>query len=142
MATTSSPTQSTPADTGQIEIPTLRVVVWRDPVVESMPGAVPTASDHALVWWTPIIGPTGILIAHRFATYAAEGPSEWTANDVTATFGMGNSSSRLSHTLTRLQRFGIVSCHGSEIAVRLMLAPLTRRQQLSLPGYLADAFDD
>jgi len=142
MSATSSPIHPAPNTVAEVEIPTLSVVAWRDPVVESLPGSISTASDHALVWWTPIVGPTGILMAHRFATYAADGPSEWTVADVTATFGMGNSRGRLVHTLTRLERFGIVSCRGSEVAVRLMLAPLTRRQQMSLPGYLADAFDD
>ncbi len=119
----------------------LTVVAWRDPVVESQPGAIPTWSDDALVWWTPSVGPTGMLMAHRFAAHASEGPTTWAAADLAATFGMSGGISRLIHTLARLERFGIISCDRSTIAVRLMLAPLTRRQRAGLPGYLADAAD-
>jgi len=52
---------------------------------------------------------------------------------------MGHANSRLDHTLTRLERFGIITRRGAVIAVRLMLAPLTRRQREALPAYLADA---
>ena len=141
MATTSNPTEPA-TDHSDVEVSTLTVVAWQDPLVETMPGAMPTASDQALVWWTPSVGPTGILMAHRFAAYAVDGPSQWTVPDIAATFGMGNSRGRVMHPLARLERFGIVSCHGSEVAVRLMLAPLTRRQRVSLPGYLTDALDD
>lgn len=141
MATTFNPTDAA-TDHSDVEVSALTVVAWRDPLVETMPGAIPTASDQALVWWTPSVGPTGMLMAYRFATYAADGPSQWTVPDIAATFGMGNGRGRVMHSLARLERFGIVLCHGSEVAVRLMLAPLTRRQRLCLPGYLADAVDD
>lgn len=118
------------------------VVAWRDPVVELLPDAVPTCSDEALVWWTPSVGPTGMLMAHRFAAYAGEGPTMWTAAEVAATFGMSGGSSRLLRTLGRLERFGIIACQDGTIAVRLMLAPLTRRQRAQLPEYLAEALDN
>ena len=66
-------------------------------------------------------------------------PTTWTIEEVCATFGMGHANSRLDHTLTRLERFGIITRRGPVIAVRLMLAPLTRRQREALPAYLCDA---
>ncbi len=117
----------------------LTVIAWRDPVVENHPAAIPTCSDDALIWWTPSVGPTGMLMAHRFAAYASEGPTAWAVADLAATFGMRGGSGRLVHTLARLKRFGIISSHDTTVAVRLMLAPLTRRQRACLPGYLADA---
>jgi hypothetical protein len=116
----------------------LTVRAWHDPMVEAIPGAIPTASDEALIWWTPSVGPTGMLMAHRFATYAAEGLTVWTVADIAATFGMGTATRRVFHTLDRLERFGLVSVTGTSIAVRLTLAPLSARQRARLPQYLAD----
>ena len=121
--------------------PSIVVTAWPDDLVESLPGAVATASDEALVWWTPVLGPTAMLMAHRFATYAADGPSVWTAEELCATFGMGNARSRLNHTLARLERFGVVRRKGSVVAVRVTLAPLTMHQRRCLPAYLAEALD-
>lgn len=129
-------------DRDGIDESTFVVVAWRDPVVEGMPGAIPTASEEVLVWWTPGVGPTGMVMAHRFAAYAAGGPTCWTVADISATFGIGGNTNRLAHTLTRLERFGIVTCREGEIAVRLMLAPLAQRQRACLPGYLGAALGD
>jgi len=139
MAAIPTPAQAATIDGTTAAAPCLVVVAWHDPVVESAPDAIPTASDEALVWWTPLVGPTGMVMAHRFATYATTGPTTWTAEEVCATFGMGHANSRLDHTLTRLERFGIITRRGAVIAVRLMLAPLTRRQREALPAYLCDA---
>lgn len=139
MAAIPTPAQAATIDGTTAAAPCLVVVAWHDPVVESVPDAIPTASDEALVWWTPLVGPTGMVMAHRFATYATTGPTTWTAEEVCATFGMGHANSRLDHTLTRLERFGIITRRGAVIAVRLMLAPLTRRQREALPAYLCDA---
>jgi hypothetical protein len=115
------------------------VIEWRDPVVENLPGAFVTASDDALVFWTPVVGPTGMLMAHRFAAYAAQQPTNWTPEDLAATFGMGGSRARLEHTLCRLERFGIIRRDGGSIAVRVKLAPLTASQLQRLPDYLRHA---
>jgi hypothetical protein len=81
-----------------------------------------------------------MLMAHRFATYAADGPSVWPLVDLAQTFGLGQSLGRVTHTLDRLARFGIIARRGDTVAVRMMLAPLTARQRVRLPGYLADAY--
>lgn len=121
---------------------TFTVIAWRDPVVEEAPGAIPTWSDDALIWWTPLVGPTGMLIAHRFAAYVSQGPTTWTLPELSATFGMGGASrTRVEHALDRLVRFGIINRHGSCIAVRTMLAPLNRRQRATLPDYLRHGLD-
>ena len=141
MAPTSNPAQTATLDGTNTETPSFVVVAWHDPLIDGMTNTIPTASNDALVWWTPLVGPTGMVMAHRFATYAADGPSSWTIEEVCATFGMGHATSRLAHTLDRLERFGIIARRGSVIAVRLSLAPLTCRQRASLPAYLADALD-
>jgi hypothetical protein len=132
----------TTTDPAPAEADTFTVIEWRDPVVENAPGAIPTWSDDALIWWTPLVGPTGMLIAHRFAAYASQGPTSWTVAELSATFGMGRTSrTRVEHALDRLVRFGIINRHGSCLAVRTMLAPLNRRQRAALPDYLRHGLD-
>ena len=46
----------------------------------------------------------------------------------------------VTHTLERLARFGVMTRHGSTVAVRLVLPPLTARQRERLPRYLANAY--
>lgn len=117
------------------------VVAWRDPVIDELPGAMATASDDLWLWWLPTVGAIGCAVAHRFASYAAEGPSSWPLADIAGTFGIGVSMSRVGHTFDRLARFGIIRRHGATIAVRLWLPPLTARQRAQLPAYLAAAYD-
>lgn len=119
---------------------TIAVVAYPDPVVEAAVGSIRTASDDALIWWTPSVGPTAMLMAHRFATYAAEGPTSWSLADLARTFGAGNSGNRMVHTLDRLERFGIVVRRGDIVGIRLWLPPLTARQRTRLPDYLAYAY--
>lgn len=119
----------------------LTVVAWRDPLVENAPGAILTDSDDALVWYTPFVGSIGVVVAHRLARYAADGPSTWTIEDVARTFGLGASAARVLRTFDRLERFGIARRHDHTVAVRLWLAPLTYRQRCQLPTYLTEAYD-
>jgi hypothetical protein len=123
-----------------IDVPDLVVVAWRDAVVEQAPGSVATASEDALVWWTPSVGPTGMLLAHRLAFRAADGPVRLLVADLCAALGMGRAHGRLERTLGRLDRFGIVAWHGGTVAVRLALAPLTVRQRTALPPDLAASY--
>jgi hypothetical protein len=135
MTTTQATTSTTAAE--DLTPATIAVVSYPDPLVDEAPGAVPTASDEALIYWTPTLGPTAVLMAHRFATYAAEGPSTWSLVDLAQTFGAGKSSRRVLHALDRLERFGIIVRRGDVIGVRLWLPPLTARQRARLPEYLA-----
>ncbi|MEX2658535.1 MAG: hypothetical protein WD232_02470 [Acidimicrobiales bacterium] len=137
---TSTPSEPTTTTADELAPRTLAVVAYPDPVVESALGAIPTASDDALIWWTPSVGPTAMLMAHRFATYAtyaADGPSSWPLVDLAQTFGAGQSTSRMTHTLNRLERFGIIVRRGDIIGIRLWLPPLTAPQRARLPEYLA-----
>lgn len=122
---------------------TLTVAAWRDPTIEQMPGAMPTGSDDALVWYTPSVGTIGMAMAHRFARYAADGPSTWTVEDIARTFGITGQrcATRVARSLDRLDHFGIARRHSATLEVRLWLPPLTSRQRCQLPGYLAAAHD-
>jgi len=131
----------TPAEPAWSATDTITIIAWRDPLVENAPGAIITNSDDTLVWYTPFLGTIGVAMAHRFAHYAADGPSTWTIDDIARTFGLGASAARVQRSLERLERFGIARRHDHTIAVRLWLAPLTYRQRCQLPTYLADAYD-
>ena len=135
MHTTTNPASSRPREEWPSDI---AVVAWPDPVVDHAVGAIPTASDEALLWWASTLGPSALLIARHLAIYAAEGPSTWPLDELGRTFGI--SVGVVQHTLDRLVRFGVANRRGHEVAVRLMLPPLTRRQFERLPRYLAAAY--
>ena len=118
------------------------VAAWRDNVVESHPESHPTSSSQTLVWWTPILGPTATLMAHRFAGYVSRG-ADWhsTFGDLARTLGMGNSTGRVRASLDRLERFGIIEVAGGTVSVRIALPPLTRRHVEQLPSYLAELYE-
>ena len=98
MNTTSTPSDSTTIACEDRTPRMIAVVAYPDAIVEAAAGSIPTASDEALIWWTPSVGPTAMLMAHRFATYAAEGPTSWSLADLAQTFGAGKSGSRILHT--------------------------------------------
>ncbi len=140
MATQEKPTatRSIPPDLDA----TVTVTAWRDEVVEADPRSHPTSSSDTLVWWTPILGPSATLLAHRFAGYAARGgQQEFTLGDIARTLGMGQSTSRVRSTIDRLARFGVVNVFGQTVHVRLALPPLTERQAQQLPTYLAALYE-
>lgn len=118
----------------------ITVKAWRDEVVEAMPGAIATASDDCLLWLTSSVGSIAVLVAHRWAQYAAVGPTTWMVEDIGRTFGIGESYGRVNHTLERLERFGIIHRDGLTVSVRLWLPPLSPRQRERLPAYLAAVY--
>lgn len=117
----------------------LTLSTWRDFAVESAPRSIPTASDDALTYWTPSLGPAAMLMAYRLAQHVVAKPnSSMSAPDLARTFGL--SIGRLEHTLWRLKRLQVASYEDRRVEVRLMLPPLTRRQVKLLPDYLAAAY--
>ena len=142
-----SVTEQSPAPSNSRRIPaepdtTIAVLAWRDQLVESHPESHPTASIETLVWWTPILGPTATLIAHRFAGYAAQGnEASFSLADLSRTFGMGSSLTRVRAALLRLERFRVISVNDGTVFVRIALPPLTRRQLDQLPPYLLELYE-
>jgi hypothetical protein len=118
----------------------LTVIAWRDSCTEADPDAIPTASDDALVWFTPIVGTLCALLAHRLASHAVHGPTVWTVHEIARTFGLQDPS-RVRRAFDRLDRFHIARRQQTLIAVRLALPPLTFRQRAQLPAYLRTAYD-
>jgi hypothetical protein len=115
----------------------LTITAWRDETVDNMPDSIATASDDCLIWVVPFLGCIASVTAHRFASYAATGPTSWAIEDIARTFGIGQSVSRVVHTLKRLERYGIIRRYDRTIEVRLWLPKLNAHQVAQLPDYLA-----
>ena len=116
-------------------------MAWRDRVVESHPDSYPTSSTDTLMWWTPVLGPTAALMAHRFAGHVASaGQVQFDLGDLARTLGLGRSTSRVRTSIARLERFDIVSVEDATVFVRLSLPPLTRRHLGQLPPYLVELY--
>lgn len=117
----------------------ITVRAWRDRAVEDHPESHPTSSNDTLVWWTPILGPTATLLAHRFASYVSRRELvQFSVGDVSRTLGMGRSVGRVRATLERLERFHVAMVHDDAVFVRTSLPPLTHRQVAQLPPYLVE----
>lgn len=135
--TITAPQHTTGRDTDDRHLDTIVVRAWLDPATESMPGAIRTDSDDALVWYTPSVGTIGMAMAHRFARYATDAPTRWTVDEIAATFGLARSAGRVFRSLDRLERFDIARRQNDVVEVRLWLPPLSRRHVDQLPAYLA-----
>ena len=109
---------------------------WNDPLVVARFDA---DTDEALMFLTPVLGPTSTLVLHRLArALSSGGPLCWTLADLAATFGV--SLGQIDRTIDRLERFGYARRDGFTLAVRTTVPPLTRRHVERLPTYLAAAY--
>jgi hypothetical protein len=99
-----------------------------------------TDSDDFLFYWPARIGPTGTLVAYRFARYATVyGPVEWNLDELAATLSVPRS--RLTATLNRLDSFGVgtfVDC--THFHINLYLPHLSERRLRNFPPELAYAY--
>lgn len=96
-------------------------------------------TDDALVFLTPVLGPTSVLVLHRLSrALRAGGPLCWSMTDLAATFGVA--VGQLDRTVDRLERFGFARREGFRLVVRTRVPPLTDRQLDRLPDYLAAAY--
>ena len=89
--------------------PDLLFTTWNDPAVTT---GIAADSDDALVWLTPILGPTATLVLHRLARYLTSAPEcAFTPSELAATFGLANTdgtpSPGFTRALHRLQMFGM-----------------------------------
>ncbi len=122
-------------------IASVTVIPWRDQLVEVHPESTATASNETLVWWTPTLGPTATLMAHRFAGYMKlHQEAKFTMADLAAMFGMGESMTRIRVAFERLERFGVIRVDGQTVSVRMSLGPLSEKQIERLPACLADLY--
>lgn len=98
--------------------------------------------DHAYVeqCWTPIVGPTSVLLLRRATLLWREGMSaEVEIEDLARSLGLGKSSGRngsMQRTLERLCRFQFASFTGpAELEVFTEVPPLSPRHLERVPGW-------
>lgn len=109
---------------------------WNDPFTVARFDA---DADEALMFLTPVLGPTSTLVLHRLArALKSGGPLCWTLADLASTFGV--SIGQIDRTIDRLERFGYARRDGFTLAVRRTVPPLPRRHVERLPTYLAAAY--
>jgi hypothetical protein len=122
----------------------LAVAAWRDPVVEQI-GHAPR-SIYVETYWLPILGPSATWAMRRLTAWLDAEPFgyELSLAEFGRELGLGAGTGRnaiVIRTLSRLVAFGMATPFGDALAVRQMLAPLTRRQIQSLPAVLAARHD-
>ncbi len=122
----------------------LTVVPWPDAIVERF-GHAPR-SVYVETYWLPILGPSATWAMRRLIAWLDAEPDgyELPLAELGRALGLGSGSGRnaaVTRTLSRLITFGMATPLGDALAVRRMLAPLTRRQVRMLPDALAARHD-
>jgi len=100
---------------------------------DTTPGTHRTDSDD-IYWWLPIIGPTATVLAQTLARYTPSGGMSWDTGRLAQRIGLAGNSSKLSHSLNRLDRFGVAHFHATDVlTIRVSLPALSPRQLTRLP---------
>ncbi len=106
---------------------------WSDPVIE----AVGFAPENAYLerCWTPVVGPTTVLLWRRLAIAALEHPGGLALDrtELAGELGVGPAQG-LERSLRRLVDFGGARVFGDEYWVRTAIPPLPQRRLARLPA--------
>ena len=114
----------------------VEIAAWRDALAV---GGIRADSDDALLYLSPIIGPTSVLLLHRLARgLTSDCRTSWTMHELAGSFGV--TTSLLARSLDRLERFGLARRFHTRIEVRVQIPPLPTRHIDRLPDYLAAAY--
>lgn len=124
---------------------TLRVITWRDPLVDSL-GFDPRSAyvEHL---WLPVIGPTSTWLLRRLTARLEQSESGLLIDleDTARVLGLGARPGRhspLARAVTRCVTFELARWQGTTtLAVRRMLPPLARRHLVRLPSELQQLHD-
>lgn len=128
----------------------VRVLAWDDLVLEQH-GHDPR-SGYAETFWLPLLGPSALLLARRFATELDRAPDgvELSADDCSRSLGLGTGGGRhhvLVRSIGRLAQFrlahvDVVRAGLTEpVLVRRRFPSLSRTQVTKLPVRLRSAHD-
>ena len=103
---------------------TISTTVWDDPLAA---GGLDADSDDALVYLTPILGPTATLLLHRLARYLTGevAAQTWTISELAAEVGLSRSYFtrifRLSFLAPEITKSIIQGCQPRQLtAINLM----------------------
>lgn len=124
---------------------TLRVISWRDPLVEAF-GFDPRSS-YVERLWLPVIGPTCTWLLRRLAALLERSETGFILDleNTARALGLGGRQKRdsqLARAVTRCATFELARWQGAgTLAVRRMLPPLARRYLVRLPSELQEVHD-
>jgi len=143
-----SPTTTTGADETVTEAAapaTVRVVAWRDPVIDVL--GVDPRSYYVELFWLPVIGPTCTWLLRRIAGRLEheEGGFSLDLDETARSLGLGGRQGRngpFRRALTRCITFELARWQGKgTLGVRRLLPPLSRHQLIRLPAALQEAHE-
>jgi hypothetical protein len=115
------------------------------------PGVHPVLSDEVR-WWLPVLGPTCTVLAQALADHARHGLRTLSTDELAHQIGLAGHLSHLATSLTRLERFRVISTVwadtatatgrlvASAITVRMELPALPERHLARLPERMAAAY--
>ena len=120
-----------------VQVPDQLTIVALDPGN----GRFGPSSDYVFDCWTPIVGPSTVLLWRCLARVALEAGSGYAVvetPDVFASLGLGASTAKNAigpRTIARMVGFGLAHCHGSRLlGVRPALDLLSAGQSARLGG--------
>jgi len=140
---TSPAVAPSPPPVGAVHLPHLRVVPWRDPVVDVV--GIDPRSLYTEQFWLPLIGPTATWLLRRLAGRfeLAEAAFALEVDDTARCLGLGGRNTRNSpffRAVGRCVAFGLARWQDAdELGVRRLLPPLAQRQLVRLPPSLQEA---
>jgi hypothetical protein len=140
-AATTEPTE-TPDERNQLERPSLRVVPWRDAVVDSR--GLDPRSWYVEQFWLPIVGPTCTWFLRRAAARFEGSPEGFRLelDDMARALGLGARQGRhapFARALARCITFELAKWQGrGTLAVRRTMPPLSQRYVQRLPPGLQE----
>jgi len=91
------------------------------------PGTHPARGAYVEACWTSVIGPSGVALLRLVAGMTAHGPVRMHPGELAAVLGISHTqgkNSRLTRTLDRLDRFGLIDRNGTRILVPQHCNPL------------------
>jgi hypothetical protein len=119
------------------QVPDQLTVVALDPGS----GRFGPSSDYVFDRWTPIVGPSTVLLWRRLALVALEAGNGYAVvetADIFASLGLGTGMAKNAigpRTIARMVGFGLAQCHGSRLlGVRTALDLLSATQVARLSG--------
>jgi hypothetical protein len=119
------------------QVPDQLTVVALDPGS----GRFGPSSDYVFDCWTPVVGPSTVLLWRRLALVALEAGNGYAVvetADIFASLGLGTGMAKNAigpRTIARMVGFGLAQCHGSRLlGVRTALDLLSATQVARLSG--------
>lgn len=126
-------------------LPIVQARKWYDPALERV--GVDARHGYVETFWLPILGPSAVLAARRFADLLDRYPDGCAVElvELGASLGVGTGTGRntqINRTLARLVSFGFARIRDEHLEVRTAFPPVPVSLRRRLPPSMQDALDD